>query len=469
MSQLLLSASNQIPVTGIIPSDDISTPCEPQRYEDEVHVRMLPAESTKERVPVAAYSRVSTDDPSQKDSLQAQSTHWHQYISCHPNWEMVEVYAEQESGTHAETRPELMRLLGDCAEGKVRVILTKSVSRFSRNTVDCLQLVRTLKALGVSVFFEKENIDTGSMSSELFLSIMASFAAEESRSISQNVKLGYRHRFQAGEYHYKRPPYGFSTDAGELVVDAEEAAVVGDIFEAVLKGMKPSGIAVLLTQRGIPTKYNAVWTANTITAIIGNITYTGDVLLQKTYKDEEYNQKLNHGQFDQYYVPDHHEGIVSREVFILANEKLGLKNPYLRITLAPVLEDAIAAAALHDTDDAVRRVKVIKADPEEIKKKRTALRVAAYCRVSTDMEEQESSYEVQCSHYHELITTHSGWILAGIYADEGISGTSLKHRDAFNRMISDAESGKIDLILTKSISRFARNTLDCLTVVRKLW
>lgn len=471
MSQLLLSTSNLLPASGTVPSNDSSTPCDPQRSEDEVRVHILPVSPSKERVPVAAYCRVSTDDPSQEDSLEVQAAHWAQVIAEHDNWTLAGVYAEKESGTHAETREALMRLISDCTEGKVRIILTKSVSRFSRNTVDCLQLVRTLKALGVSVVFEKEHIDTGSMSSELFLSILAAFAAEESRSISQNVKLGYKHRFQIGEYHYKRPPYGYSVDnEGQLIVDVEEAAVVEEIFEAVLKGMKPTEIATQLIRRGISTKYNAVWTANTVTAIISNITYTGDTLLQKTYKDEEYNQKLNHGQFDQYYVPDHHEGIVSHEVFILANEKLGFKNPYLRITQAPVPEEDTSAAE-SDTagdQDAGRRVKVIKADSKDTPKKRSSLRVAAYCRVSTEMEEQESSYEVQCSHYHDLIVNHVGWTLAGIFADEGISGTSLKHRDGFNRMIEDAEEGKIDLILTKSISRFARNTLDCLTVVRKL-
>ena len=409
---------------------------------------------------VAAYCRVSTEDPSQEDSLLFQTTHWEQVISDHPDWTLSAVYAEKESGTHAETRPELMRLLTDCQEGRVHVILTKSVSRFSRNTVDCLNLVRTLRALSVSIIFEKERIDTGSMTSELFLSIMASFAAEESRSISRNVKLGYTHRFREGEFVYKRPPYGYLTTNGNLEVEKREAEVVASIFDSVLLGQSPSAIAHDLEEKGISTKYSATWTRNTILAIVSNIIYTGDALFQKTYKDENFQAHKNNGELDQFFVPCRHDAIVSREVFILANQALGLPNPYDRLpsvdetTLTPVEGD--------------RSVTVIKATPKALREGHNMLRVAAYCRVSTDMEEQEGSYEVQCSHYRELITNHPDWSLVDIFADEGISGTSLRHRADFNRMIEEAEAGNIDLILTKSISRFARNTLDCLTVVRKL-
>ena len=407
-------------------------------------------------IPVAAYCRVSTLEPSQDDSLEVQQRHWEETIAAHPDWRFAGLYAEKESATHADTRGELMRLIGDCRAGRVKIILTKSISRFSRNTVDCLSLVRALRALGVSVIFEKEQIDTGSMSSELFLSIMASFAAEESRNLSQNVKLGYQHRFRAGQYHYKRPPLGYICPDGDLVVEPTEAATVAEIFDMALSGMRPGPIASELETRGVSTKYNARWTANTVSAILSNLTYTGDALLQKTYKDDAYRSRVNTGQLDRYYIPDHHEAIVSREVFVLVNTALGFANPYEKLLAA---EDAAGAEEV--------RVHVIKAEGRGAAKG-GVLRVAAYCRVSTDQEEQESSYEVQCSHYRDLILHHPGWALAGIYADEGISGTSLRKREGFNRMLEDAWAGKIDLILTKSISRFARNTLDCLTVVRKL-
>ena len=425
-------------------------------------VRTLPAAAmpAPAAIPVAAYCRVSTLDASQEDSLEMQTEHWKAYILSRPGWKLAAIYAERQSGTHAETRQALMKLISDCSEGRVSVILTKSVSRFSRNTIDCLRLVRELRAMGVSVIFEKEGIDTGSMTSELFLSLMATFAAEESRSISNNVRLGYRHRFQAGEFRYKRPPYGYDVAEGNLVVNPEEAMVVEDIFDAAVKGVKASEIAARLVRRGVSTKYNVTWQASTVTAIVSNLTYTGDALLQKTYKDEDYRGRVNDGRYDQFFIPERHEAIVSREVFVLANETMGLRNPYARIRAAE-------AASGDEDGKSPRRIRVIKADQQAARKRR-ALRVAAYCRVSTDLEEQESSYEVQCSHYHALITGHPGWTLAGIYADEGISGTSMKHRDGFNRMVADAEAGKIDLILTKSISRFARNTVDCLSVVRRL-
>ena len=368
----------------------------------------------------------------------------------------MDVYAERLSATHADNRPELTRLIGDCARGRVRVVLTKSVSRFSRNTVDCLRLVRTLKALGVRILFDKEHIDTGSMSSELFLSVMASFAAEESRSISGNVKLGYRQRFQAGEFRYKRPPYGYKVADGSLEVLPEEAAVVEEIFACALRGMRPGAIAAMLEARGVPTKYRVTWQPSTVTAILTNLTYTGDALLQKTYRDGEFRQHVNRGEADQFYVPERHEGIVSREVFVLANQTLGFGDPYARIRAAEAEEKPGA-------------VQVIKARERGSGTDDGPLRVAAYCRVSTDLEEQESSYAAQCAHYHDLIVNHPGWALAGIFADEGISGTSLARRDGFNRMIEEAEAGRIDQILTKSISRFARNTLYCLTVVRRVY
>ncbi|MBR0407506.1 MAG: recombinase family protein [Clostridia bacterium] len=410
---------------------------------------------------VAAYCRVSTDLTEQEGSLDAQTAHYTDYISRHPGWSLAGIYAEQGvSATRAETRPALMELLTHCREGKIHLILTKSISRFSRNTTDCLHLVRTLKSLGVGILFEKENIDTGSMTSELFLTLLASFAAEESRSISRNVKMGYTHRFQTGTYRYTRPPYGYTVEDGNLAVDAEESVVVQEIFDMALNGYGPTAIANHLISNGVPTKYNATWTGHTVSMIISNLTYTGDSLLQKTYKDERYCKRMNSGELNQYYIPEHHEAIVNREVFILANETLGFGDPYARIKMATE-EQA--------EQEEERGVVVIKAKPKAaLKGKAGRLRVAAYCRVSTDLAEQEGSFEAQCSHYSALITGNPNWMLAGIYADEGISGTTRFHRDGFNRMIEDAEAGKIDLVLTKSISRFARNTLDCLTVVRRL-
>ncbi|MBR3018881.1 MAG: recombinase family protein [Clostridia bacterium] len=411
---------------------------------------------------VAAYCRVSTDLEEQEGSLEAQVAHWTEFVTTHgPAWSLVGVYSEQGlSATHAETRPVLMELLGHCREGRVNLILTKSISRFSRNTIDCLSLVRALKVLGVAIIFEKENIDTGSMTSELFLTLLASFAAEESRNISRNVHMGYTHRFQTGTYKYVRPPYGYSVVDGQLIPDKGEAEIVRDIFDMAISGQGPTAIAETLQRRGVATKYNATWMGNTVTAILGNITYTGDSLWQKTFRDADYKQEKNDGQLNRYYLPDHHEALVSREVFVLANQAMGYGDPYASLGIVP--------PSLLEQGEEQREVTVIKAKPKVELVGVGKLRVAAYCRVSTDLEDQEGSYEAQCSHYRTLIQSKSDWSLAGIYADEGLSGTCRTKREQFNRMVEDAEKGRIDLILTKSISRFARNTLDCLTVVRKL-
>ena len=411
---------------------------------------------------VAAYCRVSTDLEEQEGSLASQAEHWASLVKQKEGWSLVGVYTEQGlSGTHAETRPVLMRLMADCQAGRVHLILTKSISRFSRNTIDCLSLVRALKVLGVAIIFEKENIDTGSMTSELFLTLLASFAAEESRNISRNVHMGYAHRFQTGTYRYTRPPYGYSVADGSLVPDKTETEIVREIFELAISGQGPAAIAAELERRKVPTKYNAAWMSNTVIAIIGNITYTGDALWQKTFRNAEYKQEINDGQLNRYYLPNHHEPLISREVFILANQTLGYGDPYDRLGIAP-------PEMLEGPSEREGGVTVIRAKPKVEMLGGGKLKVAAYCRVSTDLEDQEGSYEAQCSHYRALIGGKADWSLAGIYADEGLSGTCRTKREQFNRMVEDAEAGRIDLILTKSISRFARNTLDCLTVVRKL-
>jgi len=404
---------------------------------------------------VAAYCRVSTDLDSQAGSLDAQISHWRQVAAAHSDWTLVTVYSEAgTSATHAQTRPELMKLLAAAADGKIDLVLTKSISRFARNTVDCLQLVRALSSLGVAVFFEKEAINTGTMESELFLSLLSSFAADESRSLSNNVKWGYRKRFERGEFKYKRPPYGYDAVEGELVVNEVEAEGVRYIFQEALKGKSAKVIAAELNGRGVATKYAATWQGTTVATVLRNITYTGDVVLQKTIRDDEYVPHMNNGSQDSFYVPEHHEAIIPREVYILANVATG---------------NATIRRWLEELQQPTGQVRIIEANGgQEEAMGRCKLRVAAYCRVSTDAEEQETSYEAQCSHYHSLITGNPDWVLIGIYADEGISGTTTRHREQFNAMIKDCEDHKIDLILTKSISRFARNTLDCLQHIRRL-
>jgi DNA invertase Pin-like site-specific DNA recombinase len=233
---------------------------------------------------VAAYCRVSTDSDAQLESLDAQKTHYENYITSRDDWEFAGLYFDEGiTGTKKDKRPELMRLIGDCKAGRIDFIVTKSISRFSRNTTDCLELVRKLLALNIPIFFEKENINTGSMESELFLAILSSMAEGESVSISENSKWSIQKRFEAGTFKVSYPPYGYDWDGKKMLINQEQAAVVKEIFSAVLAGKSSNAVADDLNERGIPTKRNGHWTATTIRGMLSNEKYVGDCLFQKTY------------------------------------------------------------------------------------------------------------------------------------------------------------------------------------------
>lgn len=276
---------------------------------------------------VAAYCRVSTLLESQQSSISAQKLHYIDYIASNPDWELADLYMEVGiSGTRAEIRPELKRLMEDCRRGNVDLILTKSISRFARNTIDCIRLVRELSALGVAVRFEKEHIGTDSMEAELLLSLMACFAEEESHSISENIKWSIRKRFAKGDYLPAQVPYGYRRWEGGLVPQPAEAEVIRRIFALVLAGSGCDATARLLNQEGVPSPKGREWNANTVRTILHNPVYIGDMLYQKTYTDESFYVHLNHGEMNQFYHRDHHEAIISREMFgkaavVLENRK----------------------------------------------------------------------------------------------------------------------------------------------------
>lgn len=270
--------------------------------------------------PVAAYCRVSTDSDAQLESLEAQKTHYENYITSRDDWEFAGLYFDEGiTGTKKDKRPELLRLIDDCKAGKVDFVITKSISRFSRNTTDCLELVRKLLALHIPIYFEKENINTGSMESELFLAILSSMAEGESVSISENSKWSIQKRFESGTYKVSYPPYGYDWDGEQMVINPEQAAVVKEIFAALLSGKGTHAIADDLNRRGIPTKRNGRWTATTIRGMLSNEKYVGDCLFQKTYSDSRFVRHNNHGEQTQYMVKDHHEAIISREDFEAAH------------------------------------------------------------------------------------------------------------------------------------------------------
>ena len=267
-----------------------------------------------QKIRVAAYCRFSTDSDAQLESLEAQKSHYESYIRTRSDWTFAGLYYDEGiTGTKKDKRPELMRMVSDCEAGKIDLVVTKSISRFSRNTTDCLELVRKLLGLHIPIYFEKENINTGTMESELFLSILSSMAESESVSIAENSKWSIQKRFENGTFKISYPPYGYDWDGQQMTVNKEQAAIVKEIFSAVLSGKSCVAIARALNERDIPAKRGGKWDASTIRSMIANEKYTGDCLFQKTYSDAEFNRHINHGEKNQYIVQNHHEAIITHE------------------------------------------------------------------------------------------------------------------------------------------------------------
>lgn len=256
-------------------------------------------ENPKRKLRVAAYARVSTESDKQLVSLEAQKNHYETYIKARPDWEYAGLYFDEGvSGTKMAKRDGLLSMLEDCDRGLIDYIIVKSISRFSRNTVESIETIRSLSQKGIYVFFERENIDTGKMESELLLSILSSLAESESRSISDNNKWGIQKRFQNGTYPVSSPPYGYRKKDRELVIEESEAETVKWIFSEFLSGKSSRQIAIALNEKGIPGKQGREWKAALITGMLRNEKYQGDLLLGKTYTDSEFNRHKNYGERD---------------------------------------------------------------------------------------------------------------------------------------------------------------------------
>lgn len=245
-------------------------------------------DNTKTILRVAAYARVSTDHEDQQSSLLAQTEYYERLISTRPNWKFVKVYADEgSSGLRTERREEFNRMMEDCLAGSIDLILTKSISRFARNTVDSISCIRRLKDKGISVYFEKENIFTMDTKGEFLLTLMSSLAQEESRSISENVTWGWRKRMADGKVHFAYSRFlGLDKDekTGKIVVNREQAKIVKMIYRLLLAGKTGHTIATGLTKLGIkiPTGKD-VWSPSTINSILSNEKYKGDALLRKEF------------------------------------------------------------------------------------------------------------------------------------------------------------------------------------------
>jgi len=272
---------------------------------------------------VCAYVRVSTDSPDQLDSFQAQKKHYQSLIQANPSWTFVGIYSDEGiSGTKTDRRFGLKEMMADARSGKIDLILTKSLSRFARNTVDTLTLIRELTKLGVFVRFEKENIDTSSLESELILSIVASLAEDESRSTSQNIKWSIEKKFKNGTYLPGYLPYGYCYVDNEIKVVPKEAEIVHTIYQLSINGKGSFRIAKELNQQSIPSPRNRAWSDSTILGILKNEFYTGDLLCQKTYTDEHFRRHRNQGEKAQYLIKNHHPAIVNDTLFNQAQKRI---------------------------------------------------------------------------------------------------------------------------------------------------
>lgn len=269
---------------------------------------------------VAAYTRVSSDSDDQLNSFAAQNRYYAELISGKAEWRMVDIYADEGiTGTSAAKREDFQRMMADCRRGLIDQILVKSISRFARNTKDCLEAVRELKELGVNVRFGREGIDTANVSSELITAIYAAFAQKESESISGNMRWSYQRRMESGEFNTCRAPWGFRLDGKSLAVHEDEAEIVRRIFLEYLSGRNPREIAEILNAEDTSGR---IWKYKAVDYILQNERYAGNALLQKRYTTATLpkRQKINHGEREMYYVEDSNEAIIPQELFDRAKE-----------------------------------------------------------------------------------------------------------------------------------------------------
>lgn len=280
---------------------------------------------------VAGYARVSTEKDAMLHSLAAQVSYYSALIQGTPGWIYGGVYADEAKTGTKEDRPAFQRLIADCRAGKVHRILTKSVSRFARNTLTLLETVRELKALGIDIYFEEERIHTLSKEGELLLTILASYAQEESRAVSENMRWRIQKKFEKGIPTHNGI-LGYRLVEGIYQIVPEEADVVRMIFDSYQRGMGSEGIAEMLNTLGIVTRFGRPWCKSTVYGILRNEKYTGTLILQKTYTLDHISKirRINRGERAKYTVPDAHGAIIPREMFDRAQVEIARRREYYR-------------------------------------------------------------------------------------------------------------------------------------------
>ncbi len=292
-----------------------------------MRVRIIePILKVQKKKRVCAYARVSTIHDKQGESLENQVQYYENIMSSNPEYEYVGVFKDRGITGFTDNRPEFQRMLHLCREGKIEIIITKSISRFARNTAVVLYTVRELKKLGIEVRFEKENINTLSGDGELMIAVLSSFAQEESRNVSENLKWRARKQFQQGELMINTTRFlGYDkNEYGELVINIEEAELVNRIFNDYINGKSSSKIAKELNKENIPTVGNKTWHNSTIIGILKNEKYKGDAILQKYYTPEHLKKTSirNNGVIDSYYIKENHSPIITKEMWEQVQEEI---------------------------------------------------------------------------------------------------------------------------------------------------
>lgn len=284
-------------------------------------IAQIPKLERKKRV--AAYARVSSGKDAMLHSLSAQVSYYNDLIQKEDGWEFVGVYSDEAISGTKETRPGFQNMIEDCRNNKIDLIITKSISRFARNTVTLLETVRMLKALDVDIYFEEQNIHTMSADGELMLTILASYAQEESYSVSENQKWRIKKNFEEGMPWCGRL-LGYRMRKGQYYIIPEEAAIVRRIYREYLDGAGPNSIANKLTEENIPTRSGGIWHPGTVAKILRNYTYTGNLLLQKTFRESHMSafSTINTGQKPRYHAEETHEAIIPMDEWLQVQKEI---------------------------------------------------------------------------------------------------------------------------------------------------
>lgn len=284
---------------------------------------VFPVQEAPKLTRVAAYARVSSGKDAMLHSLSAQVSYYNDLIQRHPGWVFCGVYADEAlSGTKAD-RENFTHLLQDCRAGKVDMVITKSISRFARNTVTLLETVRELKMIGVDVYFEEQNIHSISADGELMLSILASYAQEESLSASENQKWRIKRNFENG-MPWNGTLLGYRYENGKYIIVSEEAETVRLIFDSYLSGMGITAIMKMLNEKGILSRNGNAWCKSSVMRVLRNYAYTGNLLLQQTYRENHLTKRTlqNNGEFPKYHITGSHEPIIPLRQFNAVQEEI---------------------------------------------------------------------------------------------------------------------------------------------------